>query len=113
MTDLVVPWLVPCLLLVLLLSCSVEDSRPHCERSSDCASVEECYLGFCVLSDAATHSSARSAVASEDGADAARPANAAAADDDAAVAPAACETSVECYEGPPATRGVGTCKAGR
>jgi len=116
MTGLPVEWLVPCVMLALLVSCSVEDSQLHCKRSTDCASGEECYMGFCVLSDAGTHATSRSgvkiepdtAMASEDGSAAASE-----ADGDAAAESVECQASVGCYEGPAKTRGVGACRDGR
>jgi hypothetical protein len=114
--------------MLLAASCSVDETHLRCKQSADCASGEECYVGYCVaLADSGTTGSiengatrARDAGVRRSSGEDAGEVDAAAAphcmpSDDDAGAPegACCKGPVSCYDGPPETRGVGRCKAGR
>ena len=117
--------------------CRVDETHSRCGSSDDCASGQDCYLGYCVLTsrDASVTSSSDSVLRDDAGAglrrrptptltgralaDAGlRVGNEGAAcvssdDEDAgAVEGACCERPVACYSGPEGTLGVGRCEAG-
>lgn len=115
--------------------CSVEETHARCERKRDCASGEDCYLGYCVLAmrDAATSASSEAVKRSDAGTGLRRrgtptltgrgssDANGIglasepclSSEEDAGPGEGACcEQAVPCYEGPEGTLGQGRCKAG-
>ena len=118
-------------------ACSVDETHVRCESEDDCASGEECYLGYCVLeardasarasSDAVTRSDAGRSLrrrptptltgrGQSDASDRVGMSESEACvfseEDAGAGEGACCEKSVACYEGPEDTRDKGRCRSG-
>jgi hypothetical protein len=98
----------------VLASCTFRETHARCETSADCSSGQECYLHYCVVSDAGDGTATRSEAPAQTAPEAPTESGS-----ELMECPAqstqegeCCTAPTRCYDGPDGTLGVGACKAG-